>query len=99
VESFRFHPYFTLGAVFSSISVKLDSVDGAPPQPSPDVDNELVDPSSFDESKIGGFLSAGAELAILSSVLFYVEGIYEVIEFPPGLNAMASATGGLALRF
>jgi opacity protein-like surface antigen len=98
-EGFKVVPYFGIGALLTTAKVTLDSVDGAPPQPSPDEGNVLQDPSDFDRQKYGLYLRAGAAWRLARLVSVYVDGLYEIVEYPPGLNSMATFNGGLQLHF
>jgi hypothetical protein len=97
-EKYRVHPYLAGGVVFSLLTVKINSVDGEPPLPSLSPDNEPVDISEFEQEKLGAFLRGGVDVRLVGPFSLYLDGIYEVIEFPPGLSALASANAGLTLR-
>ena len=98
-ETHKVIPYFGIGALLTQATVTIESVDGAPPEPSPDENNELQDISSFEREMVGAYIRAGAAWRFSGLLSLYADGLYEVVEFPPGLNSMATINGGLQLHF
>jgi len=98
-ESHKVIPYFGIGALLTKATVTIDSVDGAPPEPSPDEDNVLQDISTFERDKVGAYIRAGVAWRLASLLSVYADGLYEVVDFPPGLNSMGTLNGGVQLHF
>ena len=98
-QNWRFQPYVVFAAVFSTSTVDLNSVDGAPPRPSPNAEGELVDIRSFDDSQIGAMGRIGLEWMVLPRIGVNAAFTYEGIELPPGTHAIIGAGTGLTFRF
>jgi hypothetical protein len=101
-RDWKLQPYFALGALFSSIDVQLDEVDGQSPPaplPNPDPTQPGTDIASFGEDQLGAFGSAGVEYDITSRFAADLHGTFEVIEFQPGTNSILSAGAGVVARF
>jgi hypothetical protein len=97
-EDWPFQAYFVGAAVFSTNEVKLNSVDGRPPQVLDLPDGGTLDLAKFDDSQLGFLGRIGVEYLLTTRFWVYTNFTYEVIEPPPGTNATASVNGGLTIR-
>jgi hypothetical protein len=97
--AWRVVPYLVAAASFAKVEATIDAVDFRPPAPVPDAEGRLVDISKLEQSHTGGFGRVGLEYRLGAALRADVHGSFEVLEFPAGTSAQASAGGGVAFRF
>jgi len=100
-HDWKFTPYLQAAVVFSKISVTIDSVDGAEPQPIPvpGGGGTVLDISEYADNEIGGLGRAGVEYHLSERLSVDLCGNVEIIEFQAGTNTIFSLGSGLTARF
>jgi hypothetical protein len=87
-EKWRYRPYALGEVLFAKTNVKLDRVDGAPPQ--------VTD--SYSEFYFGALGRVGVDVRFTPNWGVDVSGTYEILEFPAGTAMVASVGAGVAYR-
>jgi len=99
-KDWKFTPYFQGDVVFSEITVTVDTVDGAAPQPIPIPGSaDVLDISEYSNHEIGALGRAGLEYQVSERFSVDLCGDVEIIEFQAGTNTIYSLGSGLTARF
>jgi hypothetical protein len=100
-SGWRFRPYLVGAVLFSTIDVKIDSVDNVSPPPKVPTNppgSPPVDIRKISDEQLGAMLRFGVEYYVMRAVAIDLNVSHEVVEFPAGTNAITSFHGGLSIR-